>query len=397
MEKVLKPVEKMEQMPIVSRMDSIKDILASSDLFKGLRDDELEKLLPLCREEVYEVGTIIFSEGAPCNIMYIVESGKVALEINLHISRAKEDAATIGVITPCGCLCCSGLTDPYILTATGRTLEATNVIGLDTAQLKGLLLENPEMGHRVMSNLVEVVSSRFQHSRDTLGHILSVIFHDLKAPLAAIESYHRVMLGGFAGELNEEQKNMLERSSKRISDLLDLLSNIMDVSRIEAKDLPMSKISLAQVILDSIEVMRPLAEERGLQVKTEVPDGLPPIYGAQERLKQVVINLLSNAIKFTPAGGTVAARLKDGPDYMQVEIADTGVGIPAEELPKIFGDFYRGLDVAERGAGLGLSIVKRIIEAHHGKIWAVSPSPGSDGGSQFIFTLPKHLSTHREM
>ena len=375
---------------------SVKEILRASDLFHGLSDNELDKLLPLCREEIREAGVVIFPEGAPCHSMYIVESGRVALEVNLHITRATEESTTITVITQGGCLCCSGLIDPYILTATGRTLEPTKVVALDTAELLALLEENPEIGYRTMDNLASVVSSRFRHTRETLGRILSVIFHDLKAPLAAIESYHRVMLGGFVGELNEEQKDMLQRSSKRILELLDLITNVTDVSRIDAKDLVMTKISLAQVIMDSIELTRPLAEEKGLQLKAEVAGGLPPIYGAQQRLKQVVVNLLSNGIKFTPTGGTVAVKVKNGTDYVQVEVTDSGVGVSAEELPRIFDDFYRGLNLPEKGAGLGLSIAKRIIEAHQGKMWAVSPCPGSDKGSQFTFTLPKDLHTVRE-
>ncbi|MBN2186978.1 MAG: cyclic nucleotide-binding domain-containing protein [Dehalococcoidia bacterium] len=371
-------------------MDFIEGILRMSDLFGGLSDGELKKLLPLCREEVYKAGTIIFSEGAPCHTMYIVESGKVALERNLHVGQA-EESTTIDVITRGGSLCCSGLIDPYVLTATGRVLEATEVIAADNLQLKSLLEENSEIGRKTMNNLAKIVASRFQHTRETLGHVLSVVFHDFKAPLAALECQNRVILGGYAGELNEEQKSMLRSSSKRVSDLLSLVTNIMDVSRVDVKDLAISKISLAQVIMDSVEAMQPLAEEKGLQLKAEVAEELPPVYGAQERLKQVVINLLSNAIKFTPTGGMVAVKAEDGTDDIQVEIMDTGVGIPAEELPKIFDDYYRGLDLTEKGAGLGLSIAKRIIEAHQGKVWVASPCPGSNKGSQFIFTLPKDL------
>jgi len=366
-----------------------------SDLFSGLSDNELRKLLPLCREEVYKAGTIIFPEGAPCHTMYIVESGKVALDRNLHVGQA-EETTTIDVITRGGCLCCSGLIDPYVLTATGRALETTEVIAADNLQLKSLLEENSEMGRKTMNNLAKIVDSRFQHTRETLGHVLSVLFHDFKAPLAALECQNRVILGGYAGELNEEQKSMLQSSSKRVSDLLSLVTNIMDASRVDVKDLALSKISLAQVIMDSVEAMQPLAEEKGLQLKAEVTEELPPVYGAQERLKQVVINLLSNAIKFTPTGGMVTVKAEDGTDDIQVEIMDTGIGIPAEELPKIFDDYYRGLDLTEKGAGLGLSIVKRIIEAHQGKIWVASPCPGSDKGSQFIFTLPKDLKVVRE-
>ena len=383
-------------MEAVTELSSIKEVLKHSDLFRGLSNDELDKVLPLCREEVYEVGTFIFCEGGPCYTVFIVESGRVALEMSLHVSRSMEESATIAIITKGGTLCHSGLVDPYILTATGRTLETIKVIALDTAELKSLLARNPRIGYQTMNNLAAIVSSRLQSTRKTLEQILSVVFHDLKAPLAAVESYHRVMLGGFAGELSDEQETMLQRSSRRISELLNLLTNIVDVSRVDAKDLVMSEISLAQVIFDSIETMQPLAGDKGLEVKVDVDAELPPIYGAYKRLEQVVTNLLSNAIKFTPAGGMVTVRIKNGVDCVQVEVADTGCGIPAEELPKIFDDFYRGLDVAERGAGLGLSIAKRIIEAHNGKIWAVSPCPGNDRGSQFIFTIPKELRTVTE-
>ena len=383
-------------MEVVTELGSIKEVLKHSDLFRGLSDNELDKVLPLCREVVYEVGVIIFPEGAPCDTIYIVETGRVALEMSFHISRAGEESATITVVSQAGCLCWSGLIDPYILTATGRTLETTKLIALNTRELEDLLEENPKIGHKVMRNAAGISASRLGHARSTLGNILSVVFHDLKSPLAAIESYHRVMLGGFAGELSEEQKTMLQRSSRRISELLDLLTNIVDVSRVDAKDLTMNKISLAQVITDSVEIMLPLAEEKGLHVKVDVDAELPLIYGAQERLKQVATNLLSNAVKFTATGGTVAVKIKNDVNYIQVEVADNGIGISVEELPRIFDDFYRGLDVAERGAGLGLSISKRIIEAHNGKIWAVSPCPGSDRGSQFTFTIPKDLRTVKE-
>ena len=373
-------------------MQAIKEILRLSDLFLGLSSEELDKVILLCRREVYEVGVVIFPEGAPCNTIYIVESGKVALEMNFHISRVGEESATITVVSQAGCLCCSGLIDPYILTATGRTLEQSEVIALNTEKLVALLKENSEIGYKVMRNAAMISAGRLEHTRDTLGNILSVIFHDLKSPLAAIESYHRVMLGGFAGELNDEQKNMLQRGSKRVSELRELLSNIMDVSRVDTKDLVMNKISLEKVIMDCVEIIQPLAEEKGLQLKAEVAEGLHPVYGDRERLKQVVLNLLSDGVKFTPHGGMVTVTAKDGVGYTQVEVADTGIGIPAEELPKIFDDFYRGLNLAEKGSGLGLSIAKRIVEAHRGKIWVVSPYPGSDKGTKFIFTLPNDLA-----
>lgn len=385
----------VEREPI-RQVGSVRETLKHSDLFYGLTDQQLDRLLPLCREEVYEASAVVFPEGQACDTIYIVHWGKVALELDLRISRAAEESATIAVVTEAGCLCCSGLIDPYILTDTGRTLEKAGLIALDTAELKRLLEDNPDMKCKIMGNLAGVIFSRLAHTRDTLGHVLSVVFHDLKAPLAATESYHRVMLEGFAGELSDDQRNMLQRSSTRISELLNVISHMTDVSRVDARDLVMTKVSLAQVVSDSVDAMQPLAKEKGLLLQADIPDKLPSIYADHEQLKQVLANLLSNGIKFTAAGGMVTVRVIDRTEYVETQVMDTGVGIPAEELPKIFDDFYRGLDLPEKGAGLGLSIAKRIIEAHHGQIWATSPCPDTGKGSQFVFSLPRDLEEAHE-
>ena len=374
--------------PVVE-LGSIKEILEHSDLFQGLSDDQLAKVLPLCQEEVYEAGVVTSPEGTVCRIMYVIQSGKVAVEVTVRIGRGAEGSATIDVITQGNCFGFPGLIDPNILSTRARTLERTKVIALNAAELKRLLEDNPEMGCKVMSNLAKVVCSRLQSIRQTASRILSVIFHDLKAPLAAVENYNRLLLGEFVGELNEEQRDMIQRSSDRLSGLLSLVTNMIDLSRIDFGDLRMARISLAEVIEGCVETMRPLAEKKGLQLIAEVPRGLPAVLGSPARLEQVVRNLLSNAIKYTHSGGVVAVKVKDETYDIQAEVADTGIGIPTEELPKIFDGFYRGLDITERGTGLGLSISKKIVEAHHGRIWAMSPCPENGKGSKFVFTLPK--------
>lgn len=376
-------------METVTKGGSVKEILKRSDLFLGLSEEELDKLLPLCREEVFEAGEVISPEGSICHSVHILESGKVALEMNLHIGQAAGETVAIGVLHEGCCLNWSGLIPPYTLTSTGWCLEATKVITFDAAELRAFLEDNPEVGYRTMAALSKVVSLRKERLMEATGRILSVILHDLKAPLAAVESYNRLLLGGFVGELSEEQRNMVERSSKRLTDLLSLVSNMVDFSRIGFGDLRVEKVSLVKVIADCIEVMRPLADEKGLELVAEVPRELPAVLGAEERLKQVAINLLSNAIKFTPSGGVVTVKAEDRIDDIQVEVADTGIGIPDEELPKIFDGFYRGLNIPERGAGLGLSITKGVIEAHHGRVWAVSPCPESGKGSKFTVVLPR--------
>jgi len=138
-------------------MEFIQGILRLSDLFDGVSDDRLKKLLPFCREEVYEAGTIIFTEGTLCQTMYIVESGSVALEMNLPVGRGA-GRATIGVLTRGGALGCAGLLSPYVHTDTGRSLERTELIALDTRVLRRLFEEDPKVGRRVMNNLAKVAN-----------------------------------------------------------------------------------------------------------------------------------------------------------------------------------------------------------------------------------------------
>jgi len=375
-------------MKAITELNSIKEALKSSEIFQGLTNEELDKLLPLCREQSYEEGAIMFCEGEQCNYVQTLKSGKVALETELAISRGSVERATIDVLSHGSSFCWSALMEPHILTSSGRCLEKTDIIALDGEKLKTLLDENPQMGYKVANNLVKVVASRLQHTKQTMERILSVIFHDLKAPLAAAESYNRLLLDGFVGDLSDEQKNIVQRSSKRLSDLLNLISNMIDFSRVDSGEFRDEEVSLTKVIEDCTETMQALAVEKGLQLDVALPRQLPTLLGNAGRLKQVMTNLLSNAIKFTPSGG-ITVRAKEEKDHIRVDVIDTGVGIPTEDLPKVFDGFYKGLDVEHRGAGLGLSISKRIVEGHGGKIWATSPAPETGKGSKFTFILPK--------
>jgi signal transduction histidine kinase len=264
------------------------------------------------------------------------------------------------------------------------------VLAFDGLKLWRLLEKDYLMGYKVSKRLVGVLSIRLRNTRDTLAHILSIASHDLKAPLAAVESYHKVMLDGYAGEITEKQKNMLLRSSERIRGLLDLIDNILDISRIDTRELKMEATSLLKVIGTIRGIIQPLAEEKGVQLKVEAPQELPLITAAPDRLQQVFTNLLGNAVKFTHRGGAITLRVKEAADHILVEVMDTGIGIPSEEIPRLFTDFYRASNVDAGGAGLGLSISKKIIEAHRGKIWVESPCPETGIGSKFSFTLPKN-------
>ncbi|MFC2065873.1 sensor histidine kinase [Chloroflexota bacterium] len=236
---------------------------------------------------------------------------------------------------------------------------------------------------------------KLEKGRKQLLSFLGIVAHDLKAPLSAVQSYLQLMVGGFAGEMADKHKHMLSRSSQRITELLNLISDLLDISRIESGQIvnEMDEGSLSRAAKDSAENVRSLAKERQIELKIEIPKSLPKIKASETRLKQVMTNLLANAIKFTPNGGVIKLRITDMESDTQVEVTDTGDGISADALPKIFNDFYRSDDIKKAGTGLGLSIAKRIVEAHGGKIWAESPNPEDKlaRGSKFTFTLPKNL------
>lgn len=238
--------------------------------------------------------------------------------------------------------------------------------------------------------------AKLEEARNRFLRFLGVTVHDLKAPLTAIQSYFWVMLGGFAGALTEKQRGMLERSSQRIKELLTLVSDLLDIPRIETGQIvqEMKDISLSQVIKASIGDLRDLAKQKKVKLKAEVPQGLPKIRGAGPRLQQVITNLMNNAIHYT-SEGMVTIRVSEGDNEIQVEVMDTGIGIPPEDLPHVFDDFFRASNVKTKGTGLGLSIAKRIVETHGGRIWVESPCPETNTGSKFTFTLPKKGETER--
>jgi signal transduction histidine kinase len=239
---------------------------------------------------------------------------------------------------------------------------------------------------------LEIASSeigKLKEEREKFLRFIGIAAHDLKAPLTAIQGFLWVILGGFAGKIPEKQKNMLERSSHRISELLALISDLLDIPRIETGQIvqEMKEISLLQVIKDSIEGQRNLAEEKGIAIKVDLPEVLSPIRGSAPRLQQVITNLVNNSIRYTP-GGTVTVRAREQGKDLLIEVMDTGIGIPHEDMPHLFEDFFRGSNVEVKGTGLGLSIARRIVEAHGGKIWVESPCPDTNTGCKFSCTLP---------
>jgi signal transduction histidine kinase len=368
---------------------TVKEFLKKSQVFRNLSDKELERVAEISREEVYMRGAIIFSEGDKAQSFYVVKEGKVALEMSLSLRPDLKRKGTIDILTEGQILGWSAIVGPQVFTMTARCIQDTTVIAMDSEKLYSILTSNFCFGYKVMEGVAEIISLRFQRAKETIAQILSIASHDLKAPLSAVQSYLQVILEGFVGEINEKQRFMLQRSKERISEFLNLISNILDLSGIETIELDMKPIALSQVVRELAENLCPLAKGKGIGLKVQLPTTLPQVKGSPERLKQVISNLLDNAIKFTSAPGEVLIRLTEENEHIRIEVMDTGIGIPSDELPHVFDDFYRGKAANAGGIGLGLSLAKRIVEAHKGRIWVESPCPETGKGSKFTFTLPK--------
>ena len=233
--------------------------------------------------------------------------------------------------------------------------------------------------------------SRLANERQNLFHFLSMAAHDLKAPLSAVQTYFGALLGGFTGELSTRQTDILERCSTRIAQLLELINDLLDISKIEAGQLvtEMEEVHLKTIVDGPVEMGHTLAERKGLKLEVDMPKELPHLYVASTRLQNALTQLISNAITYTDPGGSVKLRIVNSPNTVLFEVSDTGIGIPKEELNQVFNEFFRASNVKAKGSGLGLSIVKGIIEAHGGDIRAESPCPETGKGSRFTFTIPK--------
>lgn len=252
----------------------------------------------------------------------------------------------------------------------------------------GVAVEGAKLSEHMRASRMEI--AKLEEEKERFLRFLSIAAHDLKAPLTAIQGFLWVMLGGYTGEINPKQKNLLERSTVRIGELLSLISDLLDIPRIEAGQIvqDITQVPLRDIIKTACEELAGMAKEKGLTLTVEVPESLPEIRGSAPRLKQVVTNLVGNAIAYTREGG-VTIRAKETGDEVRVEVADTGIGIPSQDIPHLFEDFFRASNVETKGTGLGLSISKRIIAAHGGRIWVECPCPETNKGTRFVFTLPR--------
>jgi signal transduction histidine kinase len=244
-----------------------------------------------------------------------------------------------------------------------------------------------------LSRSFNAMALRLRRVDEMKEEFFATISHELRSPLTSVREAAQLMADGVPGELNAKQHRLVKIIGSSSDRLLRLVNQILELSRLRAG---MQQIRYARVEVDrlaekAMEELRPRAEEAGVDLQRERGGSSFTISGDEDRLMQVIVNLLANAVRFTPRGGNVIVRVVDAGPEVEVEVEDTGRGIPAAALPYIF-EWYRQAHQDPGGTGLGLAIARSAVEAHRGRI-SVESQEGK--GSRFTVMLPREGSNNR--
>ena len=221
----------------------------------------------------------------------------------------------------------------------------------------------------------------------------AIVSHELKSPLGAVQQNLYTLVAELSDTVTEDQKRRLERMKSRIADLVELIHTWLRAISVDIETIRenFEPVSVTSVIAKAVESIEPHAVRKAIEVETSLEEPLGPVFGDEGTLTEALVNLGNNAVKYSHVGSKVLIKAKEKDGHVLISVSDTGVGIPEEDLPFIFDDFYRaksGQEIAG-GAGLGLALCKRIVETHDGSINAESEL---GKGSTFVIRLPAYES-----
>jgi len=262
-----------------------------------------------------------------------------------------------------------------------KRLQDMNLKLMADLSLKNTALEK-------LNSILSEANERLKTLDRQKTEFLNIVAHDLRTPLSSIRGFaDLILMYKNRPDKHEEFLNIIKNESIRLE---MLINDYLDLEKIESGQITFKResVDIKSVINDSLVTYRGEAEEHGISLKSHFSDDIPVITADDGKIRQVVSNLLSNAIKYTPKGGTVTISVIKNGCYVEVSVEDTGSGIPGEYHKKIFDRFVQvegGNKKVKKGTGLGLPIVKNIVEHYGGKIWVKSEY---GRGAKFIFTLP---------
>ncbi len=275
-------------------------------------------------------------------------------------------------------------------------------------EITGVALRDEKQNITVYASIMKDITERknavelriekeaLEYASKAKSEFLASMSHELRTPLNAIIGFSQLLEAGMGGELKEKQKHYINNITNAGTFLLNLINDILDLSKIEAGkiELNIEKIPLKVTVEETITLIKEKAMKHNIIIKKEFEPGLDLIYADKQRVKQILFNLLSNAIKFSKdEGGTVKITTRKVDENVQISVCDTGIGIKPENIEKLFKKFEqldKGISQKYGGTGLGLEITKQLVEQHGRRIWVESKY---GEGSTFTFTLPlKSLS-----
>jgi signal transduction histidine kinase len=229
----------------------------------------------------------------------------------------------------------------------------------------------------------------FKRLDEMKSDFVNMVAHELRSPLVSIRQQHNVILEGLAGPLEDKQADLIRRGVRKIDQLLELINDLLDIARIEAGKHVQHRVptDVEKVIREAVELIRPRAEDQGVRLSVSCDDARP-VQADPKGMAEVFNNLITNAVNYSPGGGRVEVAVQKRGDNLEICVSDNGVGIPPEELPKIWDKFYRVKHPETRqvmGTGLGLAITRGIVESHQGQI-DVKSEPAR--GTTFRILLP---------
>lgn len=232
------------------------------------------------------------------------------------------------------------------------------------------------------------MAEQLEQTENLRRELIADVSHELRTPLTAIKGYSEGLMDGVLPANQEAYQQIHEQAGR----MQRLVADLEELSRVEAEGFSVQAkvFSLSGLEASLRSQIGKLFEEKGVSLEIELPAKAPKVLADEDRLGQIFINLLGNALHYTPAGGHVLVSIVPASDLVTIQVSDSGAGIAAEHLPLVFNRFYRvdrSRSRAAGGSGIGLTIAKRLVEAHGGRIWAESPGLGK--GSTFSFTLPR--------